>query len=179
MNKKYISLLLLMIISLISLLGCSNDEASLLELKPVADSSKSQDLKIQNIKANWKTSEYDLLNEVRDVVMEVKEDSLSPQGLTIIFKNESNREIIFGEKYILEMKVDDIWFEVPLLIEDYGWDNIGYELPYSGSRELQVNWKWLYGDLEEGQYRIIKNIVILQEAGSFREDYMAAEFVIE
>ncbi|OLS03218.1 immunoglobulin-like domain-containing protein [Tissierella creatinophila] len=112
--------------------------------------------------------------------MSTKEHSVNPKGLTLLFLSKSYNEVIYGESFILEKKIDGIWYEYPIVIDgEYGFKDIGYELPPGEEREFKVDWQWLYGELEPGEYRIIKDISNLEDSGDYKTYYLAAEFEIE
>jgi len=79
----------------------------------------------------------------------------------------------------LEKKISGSWYQVPVVIEgNYGFDAIGYELASGGHGEWAVDWEWLYGSLETGEYRIVKDILDFRGSGEYDTYYLAAEFVI-
>ncbi len=167
------------ILCLVFLYGCNNDESSVMELKPVADSNKDLDNELSLIETSWQESQHESLSDITSVNMEVEEGSVNPLGLTLVFENISNEQIIFGEEYILEKKAGKSWYEVPALIDNYGFSETGYDLPFHQSRKLELDWKWLYGDLEPGDYRIIKDVIDFRGSSSYCKDYLAREFAVK
>lgn len=126
-------------------------------------------------------TEYEEVNTVDGIAMEVKEETVSPEGLTVVVENESIEEAIYGDDFVLERMIEGNWYQMTTLLEEenYGFNAIGYSLIPGESGEWEVNWEWLYGSLERGEYRIIKGVLDFREAGNFDEYYLAAEFVIE
>jgi len=51
-------------------------------------------------------------------------------------------------------------------------------LPGKQSQEKNVDWDWLYGSLDEGEYRIIKQFYDFRATGDYDIYYLAAEFLI-
>ena len=124
-------------------------------------------------------TEHEKVNDLEGVTMIVKEDKVSPTGLTVILENNSQKECIYSESFLLEEKINDQWYQVPVVIEgDYGFDDIAYPLNLGDKGEWQVNWEWLYGSLDEGEYRIIKDILNCKENGEVDTHYLAVEFTI-
>ena len=41
---------------------------------------------------------------------------------------------------------------------------------------MNINWEWLYGELENGEYRLVKDT---SEAGEEPTHYITTEFIIE
>ena len=48
----------------------------------------------------------------KDVSLSVKEKTSTKTGITLIIKNNSNSEVIYGEPYELEIKKDGEWYKV-------------------------------------------------------------------
>jgi hypothetical protein len=44
--------------------------------------------------------------------------------------------------------------------------------------QFAVDWEWLYGSLDSGDYRIAKDILGFRAAGDYDKFYLAAEFSI-
>lgn len=131
-----------------------------------------------NYKPNdLKTTTFEVVNNLDDVNMTVKGET--PTGLTVVFQNNSNSECIYGEYFYLERKQDGNWYQVPVTIkENYGFEDIAYILSPNDETEWEVDWDWLYGSLESGEYRIIKDVLELNESEEYDTYYLAAEFKI-
>lgn len=127
---------------------------------------------------DWDFSEHSTVNNFEGVSMTVKEKSVSAKGLTLQFKNQSDQQGTYSEDFLLERKINGAWYQVPPIIDDYGFNDIGYELGPGEVRELSLDWDWLYGSLDPGDYRIIKTILDVREAGDYDEYYLAASFII-
>lgn len=141
----------------------------------VGDENKEE----ENMEKKLKPSAFDVVNNLEGVEMEIEENTVTPTGLTVIFNNETDKECIFGEYYILEKNVDGNWYEVPVIIDGvYAFESIGYNLEPSKTRTWSVNWEWLYGNLDPGEYRIVKDVLIFREAGDYDKHFLTAEFVI-
>lgn len=119
------------------------------------------------------------INNLEGVNMTVKEGTTSATRLTVKIKNNSGSQCIYGEYYRLEKKINGSWYQVPVVINgNYGFDDIGYNLPSGGESELPVVWDWLYGSLDTGEYRIVKDILDFKSSGEYDTYYLAAEFTI-
>lgn len=96
--------------------------------------------------------------------MKLVEGTVSPQGLELEFLNTTDREALFGEDFILRKLVQNQYEDLPVVIEgDYGFEDIGYGLPKGEKVFHEVEWVWLYGDLEEGIYQLEKKIILRKE----------------
>lgn len=122
---------------------------------------------------------FELVNNFDHVSMEVKKEGLSSKGITLIFENNSDKNCIYGEFFSLEKSIDGKWYGLPVVVEgDYGFNDIGYKLNPGEVEEFQVKWEWLYGSIENGHYRIVKDISDFRGSGDFDVYYLAAEFTI-
>lgn len=81
-------------------------------------------------------------------------------SLQLKLSNVSNETIIYGEAYTMEVFRDDSWEKLPVLAEDYGFIEIAYELEPGESRFMDIDFAWLYGELQKGRYKMIKEIYL-------------------
>lgn len=162
--KKYLYLIITMTISLLFLFGCNNENS----------------LGKSNETSDWKETTYETYNNLDNVFMTAKEGTVAPNKLTLVIENNSNNNCIYGEFFLLEKKVNEIWYQVPVAIsEDYGFDSIGYELNPGDRNEVKIDWEWLYGSIGSGEYRIVKDVLKAKPSGGYDTYYLAAEFIIE
>ncbi|NLX71435.1 MAG: hypothetical protein GX024_11230 [Clostridiales bacterium] len=151
--KRYLYLIFIMVLSLIFISGCAET-------------------------TDWEPTEYENVNNIDDVSMTVKEGTVSPTGLTVVLENNSDVELIYSEDFLLEKNINGKWYEVPVIVESYGFDDIGYILASGEIGEWNVEWSWLYGNLDAGEYRIIKIIIDSGSPGDIKQYILAAEFKI-
>lgn len=202
--KRNIGLILCIIFVLGILVGCSNfsghkdgendkkaknqtlldtekESKGSKDVEGVDDSSseKQVDKSDMNNLEDLKKSKYTELNKLEGVSMDIEEGTVTPVGLTVIFNNITDKEYIFGQHYLLETKIDGDWYELPTIIDNYGFEDIAFILSPDDQAEWSTDWEWLYGSLEPGEYRIIKDIIDFRDTGDFDELYMAAEFTIK
>jgi hypothetical protein len=127
---------------------------------------------------DWKPTEYDNINNFDGVNMTVKEETVSSTGITVVIENNSEVQCIYSEDFLLEKKIKGKWYQVPVIIESYGFNDIGYELTPGEKGEWSVDWTWLYGSLDAGEYRIVKSVLAFRSTGDFDEYKLAADFNI-
>ncbi len=127
--------------------------------------------------SDWEPTTYETVNNFDGVTMTVKEGTASSAGLTVVFENESGSQCTYGEYYCLEKKINGSWYQVPVVIDgDYAFNHIAYEV--AGEREWTIDWEWLYGSLDTGEYRIVKDVLDFRGPGDYDKYYLAAEFTI-
>lgn len=158
--QRHLILLILMTIILTLIVGCDRTEP--------------------NNEIDWEPTQYGDVNELDNVTMEAKEEGLTPTRITVVLENNSDIDLQYGEFFILEKKFNQKWYEVPVTLEgDYGFNDIAYALPVGERVEVEIDLEWLYGSIESGQYRIIKDVLEFKDTGDYYKHYLAAEFTIE
>lgn len=176
--KRYLYLLVCMVIILVLFAGCKNDDP-INSPKATENAVGEKDTTESPDTTDWSPTTYGTVNNLNEVTMTIKQGTVSATKLTVIIENPSSSDCIFGEFFDLEKKINGMWYKVPVTIDgDYGFNSIGYDLPSGDTREWTVDWKWLYGSLEPGEYRIIKDILDFRETGDYDTYYLAAEFII-
>ena len=103
-------------------------------------------------------------NNLTGCTMEVSK--VTPTDCTVIFGNRTGDEITFGEDFSLEVREEETgeWRNVPIIFDgDWAFNMIGYPVQSGKDREWDVDWSWLYGSLEEGNYRIVKTVLVTKE----------------
>ena len=126
-------------------------------------------------------SPYESVNDFDYIAIKFIESTITADGLTLEFISEADRELIYGSFYALEIKLDGKWYQLPYIYEgegDIGWDDIAYIVPAKGSSQWSTDWKWLYGSLSDGTYRIIKDVYDYNEDGENKSCYLTAEFTV-
>lgn len=151
--KKIVFIILLCGVMVLAMTGCKNVKNK---------------LDIGN-KSNIKVSQ-------NDVIMTIKDGTLTNKSVTLILTNNSDRKIQYGSPYEIEIKKNDEWhkinaklnFTLPLFI-----------LESKEKNEFELNFEDEYGKLPSGTYRVIKKIDKEKEDGVFDSFYVAAEFTIK
>ena len=155
---KKIFLALTLILSLL-LCGCSNN---------------SKNSNIQKEEKKVKEDKWGITLTLQDVTKE---------GATLVIAQKDGEfegELQTGEDFYIEKNVEGKWEPCntnPLI--DYAWRMIAYKINKNGITELKLEWKWLYGELEEGKYRLNKRIMDFIETGNYTEKTYSVEFEIK
>ena len=181
--KRHLSILACMAISSVLLIGCSNASNSISktvkETTPTENSAKEIVLSNSPDSTNWKPTNYKTVNNFNGVTMTLKKETLSGNGLTVIFQNKSDKLCTYGEHFWLEKKINGKWYQVPISIKDnYAFTDIGYDVASRHESEWKVNWNWLYGSLDTGEYRIIKDALDFRKTGDYSTYFLTTEFTI-
>lgn len=102
-----------------------------------------------------KESTYNV-TDIENVSISISNISLT--GATIIIKDTNKKPYTYGEWYKIEKQVNGKWYEIKPIIENYGFNSIGYLPDKNNEVKFVMNWEWLYGKLPLGSYRILKEV---------------------
>ena len=110
-----------------------------------------------------------------DVIMTIKEGTLTNKSATLILTNNSDKNFQYGTPYEIEIKKDGEWHKINV--------ELNFTLPVfhllpKESKEIELNWENEYGKLSKGTYRIIKGINYEYEEGKYKSFNVAVEFII-
>lgn len=112
------------------------------------------------------------------VKLEVREDTLTRTGATVVITNKSENDTYeYGYPYHLEVMNNNKWYELET-INDLAFILPAFELLPGDSEELNINWNYAYGKLEDGTYRIVKDITKGSSEPTDPVIYIVAEFTI-
>ncbi len=104
----------------------------------------------------------------------------SPTGLTFHFTNTSDHEFIYSEDFWLYVDDNGSWESVTPIIENWTFTEPGYIVsPQSETEKTDVNWEWLFGELESGTYLFTKGILNFRGTGDFDDYNIGAKFEIQ
>lgn len=112
------------------------------------------------------------------IIMQVKDGTADASGITVTLKNVTETEYTYGENYTVQRKTDNGWVDVEPVIENYGFDDIAYLLPATESKEIMIDWEWLYGKLPAGDYRMVKEALFVRSPGDYDTFTLLAAFTI-
>lgn len=103
------------------------------------------------------------------ISMEV--NNITNRNAEFIITNHTDQEFDLGNIYYIDYEKDGIWYK---LKEKHEFVSIlmSHVLKANSQMEEKINWEYIYGELEEGHYRLIREIGIENSA----RIYVAAEF---
>ena len=107
---------------------------------------------------------------------------ITPTGATLVFHQYDEKaptgELEYGDAFVLEVLKNDQWEEVPATLSEYAFNAIAYTIPSRDSSERELDWEWLYGALEPGNYRMKKEIMDFRASGDFDKYTVYAQFIL-
>lgn len=128
-----------------------------------------------------KKNEFDIGNKSdikisqNDVIMTIKEGTLTNKSATLVLTNNSDKNFQYGNTYEIEIKKDGEWHKINV---ELNFDIPAFPLSSKESEEIELNWENGYGKLAKGTYRIIKDIDYKYEEGKYKSFNIAVEFTI-
>lgn len=108
-------------------------------------------------------------------------EDVTNNGATVKFNQKGGKvtgELQTGEAFWLEKKVGNKWISCDTNPLDYAFHMVAYMLKKDGTIELENEWEWLYGTLEEGQYRIAKEVMDFRKTADYDRQIYYAYFEI-
>lgn len=116
---------------------------------------------------NVKVEEF---TEPEDVVIEIVEGSVTTTSADIVIKSDNpRRKTGWGSYFEMQVKNDNKWTDVEAR-EDIIWSDMG-SLDDENKLEENISWPYLYGELPNGTYRIVKHCDGI--------DFYSEEFIID
>ena len=111
-----------------------------------------------------------------DVIMTIKDGTLTNKSVTLILTNNSDRKIQYGSPYEIEIKKNGEWYKINA--------KLNFTLPLfilesKEKNEFKRDFEEGYGKLPSGTYRVIKKIDKEKEDGLFDSFYVSTEFTIK
>ena len=94
--------------------------------------------------------------QVENVTIQISD--ISSTGATLVITDTNPEPYLYGEWYKIQRKTEGGWQDVPTVIDNYGFHEIGYLPNNKGEVTFVINWEWLYGKLPAGTYRIFKEV---------------------
>ena len=111
-----------------------------------------------------------------DVIMTIKEGTLTNKSVTLVLTNNSDKNFQYGNPYEIEIKKDGEWHKINV---ELNFDMPAFPLSSKESKEIELDWENGYGKLAKGTYRIIKGINYEYEEGKYETFNVAVEFNIK
>lgn len=110
------------------------------------------------------------------VSMNIKEGTLTNVGATIILKNDSDIQVSYGNPFSIEIKKDGEW---KYMETDGSFTLPAFSLMPKTSKEIDINWKYVYGELSIGEYRLKKSFHYEKGKDNYVSFSVSVEFNIE
>ncbi len=154
--------------------------ADILDLGKYSDAHQVFNVINDYVKKNGGTCRMIENNDLNDLVnMQIKEGTLSKTGATIIINEDIDYDITYGEEFWLEKynSKNNSYEKLTMSGNNCGFNMIGYLVTPDNPLELTQDWSCLYGKLNKGSYRLVKNVHF--ESNTIDKYYIWVQFEIE
>ena len=130
----------------------------------------------------WLESAVEMNADFPDWGLSLSVRDATSTGLTLVCTREGGNatgELMCGTDYRLLVSENGVWKNVPTVIENYGWDDLGYRISEEQETEFPYSWEWLYGKLTPGTYRLAKDFMDFRGPGDYDKETYWVEFEVE
>lgn len=127
-------------------------------------------------------SEMEFVDEeiLENVTMTIKEGTLTKTGATVIITDLSGNDNTYGDFFRIDKKENNKWQKLDVVVKgNYGFNSIGYGVNEDNILEMKIDWNWLYGELDTGEYRLVKDVAVTKDNSYLGTKYIYVEFIIE
>ncbi len=107
------------------------------------------------------------------VTMTIKDNTLTKTGATIIIKDNNEYPYTYDDWFRIDKQYNDNWKELKSINNNYIFNDIALNLKKDSILETKIDWKKLYGNLQNGKYRLVKRIY------DNEYKYIFTEFIIK
>lgn len=97
-------------------------------------------------------------SDASGVSLTIKSGTLTNTSATVIITDENNQKTSYGQWFRIDKKENNTWKEVDKISDNYAFIALAYNVGEDGTLEMKQDWKDLYGELESGTYRLVKQI---------------------
>lgn len=116
---------------------------------------------------------------LENVTMVIKDGTLTKTGATIVITDLSGDDNTYGKDFRIDKKENNKWKKLDVVVKgNYGFHMVGYEVNEDNILEMKIDWNWLYGKLDTGEYRLVKSAAVTKDNSYLGSKYVYAEFVI-
>lgn len=123
--------------------------------------------------SGYKTEEEKNIEyKLSKIFMFIPSRTVTNTGATVSIMDQNDVPYTYGEWYRIDKKENGRWRELEP-IQEIDFADIDWEVGEDGKIEKEFNWSNLYGELESGNYRLIKRVY---DNGYY---YLDAEFSID
>ena len=119
------------------------------------------------------TEEKNIQDRYSQISLSIKDSTLTKTGSTIIISDISEQENTYGEWFRIDKKTNGFWEELRPIDDNYVFKDIAFKIGENHQLEMNIDWSKLYGELEPGEYRLVKDFY------NNSHIYLAVEFTIE
>lgn len=153
------------------------------------DNNSDHKVKDNNFKDETISSETSSENETKKENknswgIELTTENVTPTSLTLVCTQSGGSptgDLETGSFYFIEEKVEDKWLAVEMIPSKYdiAWTEVAWIILMNETIKWEVNWKDIYGELSDGNYRIGKKVHDFRKTADYDEKIYYGDFEIK
>lgn len=94
---------------------------------------------------------------INNVSIKVREETITKKGATFIITDKNKIHYLFGQYYRIDKRNGNKWEYLKPISDETIWELTAWTSIYD-EYDYKVDWSKIYGELECGEYRIMKEI---------------------
>ncbi len=94
---------------------------------------------------------------IDNVSIKIKEETITKKGATFSITDKNKIHYLFGKYYRIDKKNGDKWEYLKPISNEIIWELTAWTSIYD-EYDYRVDWSEIYGELESGEYRLMKEI---------------------
>ncbi len=98
------------------------------------------------------------ISDIEGVSIKINKSSLTSTRVTIIIEDINKEKYVYGEEFFIEKKENGNWVRLKSNNDNYGFNEMGYLVNDDNKLEMIQDWSKIYGPLDKGEYRLVKNV---------------------
>ena len=122
------------------------------------------------------TTSNNEMNQAFNVSMVIKDSSLNKNGAKVIITDNNEEHYSYGMAFRLDVMKNSNW-EMLKATKNGIFNDMAYHVDKNNKLELNQNWENIYGELESGYYRLVKDVCINDVCS--KKQYFSVEFTIK
>ena len=134
------------------------------------------------VKKNGGTCQMITDNDLTDIVnIYIKDGTLTKTSATIVINDYNPNRIVYGSEFWIEKYNNGEWDSIETLGNNYGFNSMAYYVDENGVLEMKQDWSYIYGELDNGIYRLVKDAFFESSSplDEYNKYYIWTEFEIE
>lgn len=98
------------------------------------------------------------IDKTKNVSMSIEENTLTKTSATIIIKDTNEEPLWYDAWFRIDKYNNGDWEMLPANEKYYCFFDLAYGVNEEGILKMKTSWKMIYGELEAGKYRIVKDV---------------------
>ena len=112
------------------------------------------------------------MNSIDGISMVIKENTLTKTGMSVVIIDTTNYKNVYGGScdYRIDRRLNNKWEEVKKIKNFPSYLQSSY-VDENNKLEIDIDWSKTYGELEKGEYRLVKSTEIENKVYEFSVEF--------